>query len=81
MRPREEALPGHALGLRPEAADGSAEGRSTPMPVGESLAKLGASGATLCLFLRRTTVFFPLRRGMPQDLQKSARCPFVNLQL
>lgn len=28
-----------------------AEGRSTPMPAGESLAKLGASGATLCLFL------------------------------
>lgn len=28
-----------------------AEGRSTPMPEGESLAKLGASRATLCLFL------------------------------
>jgi precorrin-4/cobalt-precorrin-4 C11-methyltransferase len=28
-----------------------AEGRSTPMPAGESLGRLGASGATLCLFL------------------------------
>jgi precorrin-4/cobalt-precorrin-4 C11-methyltransferase len=28
-----------------------AEGRSTPMPEGESLARLGASRATLCLFL------------------------------
>ncbi len=28
-----------------------AAGRSTPMPEGESLARLGASGATLCLFL------------------------------
>jgi precorrin-4/cobalt-precorrin-4 C11-methyltransferase len=31
-----------------------AEGRSTPMPEGESLAKLGASKATLCLFLSAT---------------------------
>jgi precorrin-4/cobalt-precorrin-4 C11-methyltransferase len=28
-----------------------AEGRSTPMPAGEALAQLGASRATLCLFL------------------------------
>ena len=31
-----------------------AEGRSTPMPEGESLARLGASRATLCLFLSAT---------------------------
>jgi precorrin-4/cobalt-precorrin-4 C11-methyltransferase len=31
-----------------------AEGRSTPMPAGERLEKLGASGATLCLFLSAT---------------------------
>jgi precorrin-4/cobalt-precorrin-4 C11-methyltransferase len=31
-----------------------AEGRSTPMPEGERLAKLGASKATLCLFLSAT---------------------------
>jgi precorrin-4/cobalt-precorrin-4 C11-methyltransferase len=30
------------------------EGRSTPMPEGEKLEKLGASGATLCLFLSAT---------------------------
>ena len=31
-----------------------AEGRSTPMPPGETLEKLGASRATLCLFLSAT---------------------------
>jgi precorrin-4/cobalt-precorrin-4 C11-methyltransferase len=31
-----------------------AEGRSTPMPEGESLSRLGASKATLCLFLSAT---------------------------
>jgi len=30
------------------------EGRSTPMPEGEKLERLGASGATLCLFLSAT---------------------------
>ncbi|HTB22233.1 MAG TPA: precorrin-4 C(11)-methyltransferase [bacterium] len=40
-----------------------AEGRSTPMPEGESLAKLGASRATLCLFLSAG-----LARKIEQDL-------------
>jgi precorrin-4/cobalt-precorrin-4 C11-methyltransferase len=49
-----------------------AEGRSTPMPEGESLARLGASKATLCLFLSAT-----LARRIEDDLTPhyGADCP------
>ncbi|MGH7442459.1 MAG: cobalt-precorrin-4/precorrin-4 C(11)-methyltransferase, partial [bacterium] len=49
-----------------------AEGRSTPMPDGESLAKLGASRATLCLFLSAS-----LARKIEVDLVPfyGADCP------
>jgi precorrin-4/cobalt-precorrin-4 C11-methyltransferase len=49
-----------------------AEGRSTPMPEGESLERLGASKATLCLFLSAT-----LARKIEKDLipHYGADCP------
>jgi precorrin-4/cobalt-precorrin-4 C11-methyltransferase len=49
-----------------------AEGRSTPMPEGESLARLGASRATLCLFLSAG-----LAKKIEQDLipHYGADCP------
>ncbi len=49
-----------------------ASGRSTPMPEGESLARLGASGATLCLFLSAG-----LARSIERDLvpHYGADCP------
>ena len=49
-----------------------AEGRSTPMPEGETLVKLGASGATLCLFLSAG-----LAKKIEEDLMAhyGADCP------